>query len=114
MADLRLERRRHRRVPRRMPLALRATDGDVVTRTVDISLGGAHVELSAETPLDRELVVLLYRMGRSLTLRGEVAWRGRDRGVGIRFVRLSTAARDELSTIIGERETEPFLPPASA
>lgn len=68
----------------------------------DLSVDGAFLETLSELPLGTIVILRFQVGGHDLKLEGEVAHCKPPRGLGLRFVRLTPAARAALEQIVDE------------
>lgn len=98
-------RRRHHRVPLRVPVGIATNDRiDVIeTQTVDVSLGGVCVQGSAAVDPGTEVVVVITAGDRIIPARAKVVRRtAAPELVGLEFLRITPGPRRTLRTWLGE------------
>ena len=99
------DRRRHRRVPLRVPVGIAAgPDGQLTqTTTVDVSLGGLCVLASDELEPGHEVTVVIGGGGRIIPAKAKVVRRISAADLlGLEFVRVAPGPRRTLRTWLGE------------
>lgn len=103
-ALIRMERRQHRRIPRKVKSLLRVNSHEVEGETVDLSLSGARIESSLPVQPGRSIVVKLLLPGDDVPIvieQAQVQW-SLDRTFGVRFLDVPQPELDELEQLIDE------------
>ncbi|GAC1312351.1 MAG: hypothetical protein NVSMB12_02200 [Acidimicrobiales bacterium] len=99
------DRRRHRRVPLRVPVGIGTDDSDSIfeATTLDVSLGGLCIRGSDTNALDGEVVVVINAGGRIIPAKAKVVRRASTSDqLGLQFLRVSPGPRRTLRTWLGE------------
>lgn len=95
------EQRRDRRVPLRLEISWGGICRGRVAITSDLSVNGCYIEtLVAVDVGDRFLFEMQLPSGHSLELLGEVLYRHRTIGFGIRFVQVTALQRSSLTMLV--------------
>ena len=113
-----IEMRRHPRMEVAWPAAMEIRHGSIKGRLKDISLGGAFIVCQASLPLNEKFRLYVEAPDEeSFALNAEVVWSNTNvpeekvihRGMGVRFVQNTEAARKRLEKVISRhlREANP-------
>jgi hypothetical protein len=100
---IRVERRKHRRIPVVQPVTVLGRDGSLIADCVlrDISVGGARLQFEAIIDIPHELCLRMPRGGK-VHRHCEIVWQQRNE-MGVRFVAAEAGAVD-VSTVSHEVE----------
>lgn len=101
-------RRSDARVPVELPATLALADAKLETQVLDLSRGGAFVELSGPGVLPGTAVGICIRAGwfRRIDATARVTWQGRRdgrRGIGLEFVEMPDSSRKRLLEALERR-----------
>ncbi len=106
-----VERRRHPRISVSWPTVVRTRQGFIDAQSRDISEGGAFIEYAEELKLGDDFqIVFKPTQDRHIVVTCEKTWCGNINingketysGMGVRFVKISVADREFLSTLVSE------------
>jgi len=101
---LRIQRRRYVRVPAELTAAVIGENGRLITRTVDVSVGGMLVEDAEELSLSEEVRFALDLGTVTISGTGKVVRGTGDGARGLAFESLQGRAERALSRFIAERQ----------
>ncbi len=106
-----VERRRHPRISISWPTIVQTRRGSIEAKSRDISEGGAFIEFAEELNLGDDFqIVFKPSQNRQISVTCEKAWCGNINingketysGMGVRFVKISGADRELLSTLVSD------------
>ena len=90
------ERRQHDRARLIVDVDFEGVEATGVASTKDISVGGLYMNTQATIPVGVTLTIRIPIGGGHVVVRGDVVYTNPNRGVGVRFHRLSDEAREAI------------------
>jgi hypothetical protein len=102
------ENRRHPRAKIKWPVVMTSDSGLVDARTQNVSLGGAFIRCGQQANLEHNFRLVMTTKDRLILVNAEVVWtyghgpvgRSNQRGMGVRFTKISGNDRSFLNTVI--------------